>query len=159
MDNEEGYQTKEGSEDMDETPVKVREMLPDVPEYVAPDLLVPPDYRIGPDGIYKVTSTKAGEREKLIAHYPILLAYKLRGRTGREVLGVAWCSYTWRKRELERVEVARPRDLMDLVNIGFPINSTNASDVVRYLAAFEAANREALLFNPYRPAQVVEVGR
>jgi hypothetical protein len=60
-------------------------------------------------------------------------------------LDVAWrYRGAWRSAVIDRARIADARGLVGLAGQGFPITSASAGDVVRYLAAFESANRDYL---------------
>jgi len=84
------------------------------------------------------------------ASAPVLIG--ARGKelaTGAEFVTLNWHrDNLWQKRTVERGTVADRTKILGLAAYGFPVHSGNASDMVRYLSAFDAVNAQLLEPHP-----------
>lgn len=127
--------------DEDELPAK-RERVP-FRGHPGPDkLLVPSGYRLDDLGVWAQTD----EGETRIALCPAIVVRVARDEEQlQQWMTVAWLDRgRWRTADVERGTVSDSRKLVALSNQGFPVDSTNAGAMVRYLGAFESENKAAL---------------
>lgn len=101
-------------------------------------LLVPPGYRVGPDGVFH------GARQ--ISDVPItIFGLSENVSTHTEEVTIGMRRYgRWEFRTVPSSAVAKRARLSDLADQGLPFTDETASDGVAYLAAVRAANRERL---------------
>ncbi len=115
---------------------------PSLDELTAPlgvtGLRAPPGFTVGAGGVFA-----DGAR---IAEAPLVIVAAARDvHTGAARLELAWRhGRRWVREWVDRGEAMDARRVVRLADQGAPANSDNARDVVRYLAAFEAANVAAL---------------
>ena len=107
-------------------------------------LLVPSGYTLDHGGTYSLKPGRGGApiRER-VAHYPMILEGYVRDvETGASLVVVAWfANHEWRRMVVSRESMAVGSDFSRAAApFGAPIHSANASMVILYLAAFEAAN-------------------
>jgi putative DNA primase/helicase len=119
----------------------VRTWLADAPV----DALVPLGWAVDQHGVAKVRSVNplTGERVlEYVAPTPIVVVSRLKDIDDEtESLRLAWVrDGRWQTCTVERVKVANARTLVDLASVGLTVTSRTASDLVQYLAAFEAEN-------------------
>ncbi|MEW6351994.1 MAG: DUF927 domain-containing protein [Thermodesulfobacteriota bacterium] len=130
----------------DETPVRgiAGAMLPDAP---VSDLTIPDGYFLTDDRTIHEIENSDGEPElHTIAFSPILITGRLYDEEeGTSSLRLEWKRPgVWRKALVERGIALDARRSVSLASLDFPISSENSRAVVRYLAAFEAANYASL---------------
>jgi putative DNA primase/helicase len=121
----------------------VREVLPDAP--VPEGILVPEGYRLTLEGLF-IESVKNGSTElTLLAPAPIIIAGRLCSISDdtENVRLAFWRDHEWRQVKVERAFIAG-RSIADLANLGLPVNTVNATNLIKYLAAFEALNLDCL---------------
>ena len=77
---------------------------------------------------------------------PVIITKKVVSvQTGQEQLEVAWLrNGKWKRKIIDRSIAAKPRELVNLADDGFPIDALTARSVVRYLTAFQVANENNL---------------
>jgi hypothetical protein len=116
-------------------PVRVRDVLADAPG--PEDLIIPPGWEVSETGV-----RLPGDEPALVVPVPLLItgrAYDMARR--EEMVTLAWPrDARWRRRTVERVEIADARRVVALANTGLPVTSITARDVVGYLADFERYN-------------------
>lgn len=121
-------------------------VVPDAP--VSDELIVPPGWKLTRGGvaIQKIRNTQYGEEVDYIpvAPSPIMITGRLKNiADGTESVRLSWLrDGQWQSHTAERAQVANSKSLVDLANIGFPVTSTKAKQIVDYMADFEAANIE-----------------
>jgi len=109
------------------------------------ELLVPAGYTLDLSGTYQLRPTRGGTaptRER-VCHYPMILEGYVRDvETGSSLVVVAWfANQEWRRMVISRESMAVGSDFARAAApFGAPIHSANASYVILYLSAFEAAN-------------------
>lgn len=120
--------------------VYVGDILPDAP--AGADCVVPPNWQISQDGISKTQS----ERHEILLSCPLILCRRLIDTSERkELLEMAWQrDGRWQRRNVARAMVATPRTLVELADLGLPVNAINAREVIQYLADFERVNVSSL---------------
>ena len=77
---------------------------------------------------------------------PVIITKKVvSAQTGQEQLEVAWLrNGKWKRKIIDRSVAAKPRELVNLADDGFPIDALTARSIVRYLTAFQVANENNL---------------
>ena len=107
------------------------------------DLRVPPGYEVGALGVYRVLVNEEGEeqRQKVVG-FPVLLTGRLvDDEDGVEHAMLAWWTgSSWRQRVVPRKSIQVSRELAELSALGFPANSMNAGDLIKYFEAFYETN-------------------
>jgi hypothetical protein len=116
-----------------------------------PDRLVmPAGWRVGLDGVWLVPSCPRADgtpaREVLVLPTPLVVTRRLLEIQGElEYWELAWRrDGRWKRKGVDRAIPANRLRIVELAADGLPVTSENASLVVQYLAAFEAANLGAL---------------
>lgn len=107
-------------------------------------LSVPGDYFIRVSGIFKLVYSNEEFHEQKIANYPVLITGKFRDiLIAQEKVELIWKCYSRiHKKIVDRDVICDTRKLIELSKEGFPVNSLNAGELVRYLTEFEALNEE-----------------
>ncbi len=130
----------------DEEPelTQVKATLPDAP--VPDGIVVPAGWSMTPEGVGKFTKTGNGLDHHLIARAPMMIAGRLIDQVdGTENLRIiCFRDGKWKRHTANRKVIATNRAITDLAEVGFPVNSKNAGDLVEFLAAFEAENQGTL---------------
>lgn len=120
--------------------VPVGDLIGDPP---APDLKLPAHYALDAEHTFKTSLNEEGEvTRRVIAHSPIVITQILRDiDLGRESWELAWRRHgEWQRQIVDRDVCADSKKIVGLSAYGFPVNSSNARDLVQYLAEFEACN-------------------
>lgn len=110
-------------------------------------LAIPPGYTLDEDGrVWFRPDPDDRELAVEVLAEPVVIVASVMLADGDSVsLDLAWrYRGSWRRAVVDRRVVADARAIVALAGQGFPVTSTSASDVVRYLAGYEAANREWL---------------
>ena len=137
----------------EEGPVLVEEVLHGLlrDQGLPAGLVVPVGWELRPWGVFRVVKDEYGEpHPRQIADAPMLITGRLHdSRTGKAQLQVSWyhqdrAGSRWIAQIVQRSTVADARGVVALADGHAPVNSGNGRDVVAWLAAFEAANRETL---------------
>lgn len=102
---------------------------------------LPRRYSVSIDGI-------TNDRGEQIAAAPALLCGRSRDiKLNDEKVELMWRrDGTWRKTIVARVLIADRRSIIALADRGFPVDSNNASEMVRYLTACDSENTESIGF-------------
>ena len=118
------------------------------------DLEIPPGYEVSARGIFALKTTKDGEPvARLVASAPIAIHQRAADvDTGAATIELGWDipGWGWRKCWFNRDIIASSQKIVGLARDYLPVTSNNSAELVRYLAAFEAHNKEQLI-----PAQSV----
>lgn len=120
---------------------RVKDALPSAP--VTDAAVVPLGYQLTPSGVVEEHLTDDGDTKRVaVASTPLVVTGRLIDiNDNKESLRLAWQrDGRWREHTSSRVVTANARDLVGLADIGFPVTSRNAGDLVGYVAAYEAAN-------------------
>lgn len=110
-------------------------------------LRVPPMYAVGAGGVWAIKVGKDGAEERTrIATRPMFVRrIAIDAEDGSHQGELCWHDGTrWHAHLLPRSDLAVARDLAQRSSLGVPVSSASASDVVRYLEAFLAANEATL---------------
>jgi hypothetical protein len=126
---------------------RVWDFLDGVP--VPEDAVVPRGWEFGPGGVFKCCGgviNSCGPRAVRVLPTPLVISgRRLAVEDETELLELRWIrDGRWKSRVAERATVANRNKLLDLAADGLPVTSSNAGDVVDYLAAFENANLAVL---------------
>lgn len=123
----------------------IKGLLPDAP--ISDALVVPPGWRLGAEGLAKetnVTDENGAQRVATtpVAPTPVLIVGRLKDVTDNsESTRLAWMrDGRWQQHPANRSLIANTRMIVDLAGMGLPITSLTASNLVEYLASFEAIN-------------------
>lgn len=124
---------------------RVKSTLDDAP--VSDDAVVPMGWRLGPFAVAREQSAKDDEGGtkstiEVIAPAPIVISGRLANvNDGTEAMRLAWRrDNIWRQATINRDVIANGRELVKVSGLGLPVTSGTSGDIVRYLAAYEAAN-------------------
>lgn len=121
-----------------------------VPGMPVTHLFAPPGYLVGADGVVRIQeriNKETGEKtpvEVRVCSAPVILTARyVDVDTKQEHLRLdwKWPDQGWRHSIEERRTIIETRRIYDLGSKGFPVASDNAGEVIRYLRAFEDANR------------------
>jgi len=130
----------------------VANSIPDAPP-AARDLEIPFGYYLAADATGRLvrttdpaTGAPSAPTPTPFARAPILISMAHRdAESGAELLRVAWRrTNRWHERVVGREVVMNANKLLELASHGLSVGTHNAKDLSRYLAAFEAANDDAL---------------
>ena len=118
--------------------VTTKQIIPTAPI----DLMVPPNFQFGGDGIHEVKNSDNGPRYILCSGQPILITHKVYNiDTSTEKIGLAFLYYNaWRPVLAKRSEVFSARGIVNMTDCGLNASSESAKPLVRYLQALEAYN-------------------
>jgi hypothetical protein len=118
----------------------VRDGLPDAP--VAPDILVPPGWKVCSAGVTRVAGENAGPGVSA----PVVITERGRDvHRGTESVTLAWYrAGGWHSAVVDRKVTANARSIVDLAGSGLPVTSNNARTLVQFLDDYEAANLDSL---------------
>src|SRR5439155_6088073 len=120
---------------------RVLDAVPDAP--VRADAIVPAGYRLTSGGVSAVSGNTTDRALCLpVVSAPLLIAGRLKDvGDGTESVRLAWPrDGRWQHHTVSRVVIANACQIVELAGVGVPVTSTTASDVVRYLAAYEQTN-------------------
>ena len=108
------------------------------------EIYVPMGYVVDESGIWR--SSQDGGPGTRVSASPVIISGRTVGRTGdAEGRQIMWFSPDgWQSKSVDRRTLFDSRKMMELINWGFPVNSTNARGMVTYLAAFEDRNAASL---------------
>ena len=126
-------------------------MFPDAP--IPPETIMPPYWCADPvKGLGKEMPTGPDEppRYETVCSggvVPFIASRSIDLSDETEILDLVWprCGapgtpFTWRRRSIHRGDAFNNREILKLAGFGFPVNSANAMDVVRYLSDAEPMN-------------------
>ena len=97
--------------------------------------------------LLRIVETKTGEVLHInVCSRPVVLTAWIRNlTTGNRMLEVAWKAGKWRTATVDRSKILDSAKIVDaLAGCGFPVSSANRTDMVRYIADYEAANISAM---------------
>jgi hypothetical protein len=126
----------------------IGDIMPDAP---MPNIRVPGDYRLRNNGLYRIFVGENDEiNEVLIAHNPVIITGKYKDiDEHNEIVSLAWKrNGRWQTSYAERGVVADARKILQLADMGFPVHSLNAGDLVKFLAEMEALNETVICTIP-----------
>ena len=130
-------------------PALIIDVLPVAP--IAAGAIVPAGYRLTAFAVMAVYIDRRTELPdyKDIAPAPVLITERhVDVETHRECVTLAWYrDDAWKTHICDRDEVMTAQKLTALSAIGFPVTSGTASDLVTYLAKFDAANLDIVARN------------
>ncbi|MFZ5447051.1 MAG: DUF927 domain-containing protein [Thermodesulfobacteriota bacterium] len=128
--------------DPDEKPElpPVNATLPNAP--VLKNITIPAGWSLTPEGVGKIIKIKEGLEHRLVAPAPIMIAGRLVDQVDdTEFLKLTWLrDGRWKEQTISRKVIATTRAITELAEVGLPVTSKNAGDLVEFLAAFEAEN-------------------
>ncbi len=113
-------------------------------------VIPPPGYRVVPEGVFLVESGWAGGGRTtgagLLIPTPLVIAGRLiDAATQQESVVMKWRrDGLWKLKVVGRAVAANKNKLIDLAADGLPVTCDTSGGVVKYLAAFEAANIDRL---------------
>ncbi len=108
------------------------------------ELVVPPGYELSSGGILevKLDGRTGEERSTTVSSAPIVITGRMSDvneeQESVELLFLR--AGRWRRHVVNRAVVCSAREIVSLADRGVAVNSGNASNMVRYLSEFEAAN-------------------
>lgn len=114
------------------------EVFPDIP---LPDLVPPNGWKVNNEGIWQ--SNKDGFFVRIFPA-PLIITKRLRLEGNEKVEVSCLLDGHWKSVQVNRVTIAKRSDIVGLAAYGFPMDSENAKDVIRYLTAFDQTNREVI---------------
>ena len=124
--------------------VKVKELVESATDK---DLVVPPSYEIDSHGVRFLKISDDGAEERItICPTPLLIDARYRDlHEGTERVRLRWLrDHQWRTVTVDRREIADARTIVQLADVGIPVTSSTARQLVDYLAAFEQVNLAVL---------------
>ena len=123
----------------EENVTHVRDILPDAP--TAEDVVVPAGWAISSAGV-----CGADKADLVLIPCPIVITRRLTEIDGRnQSVELAWFrDGGWKTEVVSREITAKARTIVDLAAHGLPVTTSNADDLVEYLAEFETANLPVL---------------
>lgn len=115
------------------------DMMIGAPEGIG-DLKVPLGYMIRDDGVYSVASQSGSQTR--ITSVPVALLSRVTSQENAVQFRVAWLDTDghWRTEVCERRNLLDASRLLDLINVGFPVSTSNNKQLVKYFAKFEDDN-------------------
>ncbi len=129
--------------------VTVKSVLHEAP--VSDALIIPNGWRVSDKGVFKEKTGKSRDNSdeiqlEEIAPSPIFIQGHLKNITdGTEDIRIIWFDGNkWISHTANRVDIADAKLLVKISDYGCPVTSATATSMVRYLAAFEAANKNHL---------------
>jgi uncharacterized protein (DUF927 family) len=131
-------------------PVKVKQVVSDAP--VQDDIIIPFGWELSHQGgLEKVRwkndlSDNSFKNRVQVAPVPIVItARMLNSLSGTEAVRLAWYrDGKWKQHIADRKMIATVKDITALADVGVPVTSLTAKDLVEYLSDFEAANIDNL---------------
>ena len=137
------------SEDKPE-PVKVKQIVSDAP--VQEDIIIPFGWELShQSGLEKVSwkndfSDNSFQNRVQVSPVPIVItARMLNSLSGTEAVRLAWPrDGKWKQHIADRKVIATVKDITALADVGVPVTSLTAKNLVEYLSDFEAANIDNL---------------
>ncbi len=116
-------------------PVRVKAVFSNAP--VCDQLIVPPNWSLGENGVYRSSIDR-----DLASPSPIIISGRLKdSEDGSEAIELVWMrDGSWQRRVVDRETIAGWRKLTELARFGLPVTSGTSHTLVKFLAEFEAAN-------------------
>ncbi|OLN27143.1 Type III restriction enzyme, res subunit:DEAD/DEAH box helicase, N- terminal [Desulfovibrio sp. DV] len=120
--------------------VKIKSMLPDAPVSELAEL--PSNFYLTTKGIF-MSMTPDGARE-LIFDCPVVIKSRAKVCDSKfERILLAWfIDGEWKEHLFDRVSLFESLKVVEITNLGIPINSLNKKQFIFYLSIYESANRE-----------------
>lgn len=120
---------------------RLKDVFKDLPAEISGTLRVPMRYNLTPYGVLEID--EESEKQRVICPAPLVVTrlYSDTATRSQSVL-VGWLTARgWRFEHLPRKTIAVSRSLAEQgSDLGLPVDSSNAADVVAYLSAFLAVN-------------------
>ena len=137
------------SEDSPE-PLKVKQVISDAP--VQDDIVIPLGWELSHQSGLEKVNWKNDNRDNSfqnrvqVSSTPILITGRMvNALSGTEVVKLAWYrDGKWKQHIADRKLIATAKTITDLADVGVPVTSSTAKDLVEFLYAFEAANIDNL---------------
>jgi hypothetical protein len=130
-------------EEVPTTPTRVLEALADAP--AGPEAVVPPPWALTADGLALPGhggDGHGGSCPTVVVPAPLIIIERaVDVATDEFLVTLAWKRRgAWKRRTVERVDIADARRIVALASHDLPVSSLNAKELVRYLGDYENAN-------------------
>jgi DNA primase catalytic core len=122
----------------------LRNNLPDIPN--SEDFMLPTNWILNPNGLIKLSLSKDGVKEILVAPAPFYVSSRsVNIDTRQEKLELTYFrDKKWKTAYEERSILMDHRKIVQMSSIGFPVDSLNCKETVNFIHNFEAVNDEKL---------------